>query len=109
MVIVSGPLVAFVVWGAVIKPNIKESSSAHQEIWGPRSLPQLPPVAKVLSTAPITVVFLKMPSLHPLIGLQHTKHLKRTQAQAARLSLNEHSVRAVCQESPSLDRNQEVE
>jgi hypothetical protein len=55
-----------------------------------------------------SVVFL-MASLYRLIGLQHTKQLKRTQHKLpGSLLMNILGV-IVCQESHSLDRNQEIE
>lgn len=55
-----------------------------------------------------SVVFL-MPSLHHLIGLQHTKQLKRIQPKLpGSLLMNILGV-IVCQESHSLDGNQEIE
>ena len=76
--------------------EVSERSPSHQETGNlylsldPSSLPLPFPVTKALSMA-LFSAFL-MPSLNYLIGLQHTKHLKRIQAQVARLFRNEHSV-----------------
>lgn len=74
--------------------------------WAPGPLPQLFPVAR--RSLKSSVVFL-MPSLYRLIGFQHTKQLKRIQHKLpGSLLMNILGV-IVCQESHSLDRNQEIE